>query len=72
MTAYPKLKEGGGFEILRCRPNTRELELISPRIASNPQLLKRKVGNGRVYIRPIQRDLSLSEDEDDNFEMVKN
>ena len=27
-------------------------------MASNPRLLKQRVGNGRVYIRPIQRDLS--------------
>ena len=27
----------------------------------SPRLLKRKVGNGRVYIRPIQKPLSLED-----------
>lgn len=56
---YPKLDGGGGFELLRCKPQSRELMLIGPRISRSPSLLKRQVGNGKVYIRPIQRDLSL-------------
>lgn len=59
LDAYPKLGFGGGFELLRCRPKSRDLLLISSRISNTPRLLKRRVGNGRVYIRPIQRDLSL-------------
>lgn len=61
LSAFPKLKDGGGFELFRCAPNSRELLPIGPRVASTPKL----VGNGRVYIRPLQRDLSLeAEDED--------
>ena len=60
LSSYPKLKDGGGFELLRCIPNSRDLEVLAPRIASSPKLLKRSVGNGRVYLRPIQRDLELS------------
>lgn len=59
--AYPKLESGGGFELLRCKPKSRDLLLIGPRISNCPKLLKRRVGNGKVYIRPIQRDLSLEE-----------
>ena len=62
LSAYPKLQDGGGFELLRCLPNSRELVVIGPKIANNPRLLKRRVGNGRVYIRPIQRSLSLEEE----------
>ena len=54
--AFPKLKDGGGFEFLKCLPNKRDLELVS---ATTPRQLKRLVGNSKVYIRPIQRNLSL-------------
>ena len=72
LSSYPKLKNAGGFELLKCLSNTRELEMISPRISCNPMQLKRTVGNGRVYIRPIQRDLSLAgtEEEEEEFDMV--
>ena len=63
LAAFPKLEEGGGYELLRCKQQSRDLMLIGPRLSSSPRLLKRRVGNGRVYIRPIQRDLSLEEEE---------
>ena len=44
---FPKLKDCGGFEFLRCMPSL------------SPRLLKREVGNGRVYIRPIQKPIPL-------------
>lgn len=62
LTAYPKLECGGGFELLRCKPQSRDLVLLSPRLSFNPRWLKRRVGNGKVYIRPIQRDLCLEEE----------
>ena len=65
LAAYPKLCDGGGFELLRCHPNSRELVVIGPKVANSPKLLKRRVGNGRVYVRPIQRNLSLEEEEGD-------
>lgn len=61
LDAYPKLEGGGGFELLRCKPKSKDLLLISCRISSSPKLLKRRVGNGKIFIRPIQRDLSLDE-----------
>lgn len=64
LTAYPKLRSGGGFELLRCKPKTRDLVVIGSRCANCPRLLKRRVGHGKVYIRPIQRDLCLDEEED--------
>ena len=57
--AFPMLKEGGGYELLRCRPQSRDLLLIGPQASNCPRLLKRRILNGKVYIRPIQRDLSL-------------
>jgi hypothetical protein len=64
LSAYPKLRDGGGFELLRCKPNSRELLVIGPRVSNTPKLLKRRVGNGRVYVRPVQRDLELDAEED--------
>jgi hypothetical protein len=56
---FPKLQSGGGHELLRCKPQSRDLVLVGPKAANNARLLKRQVGNGKVYIRPIQRDLGL-------------
>lgn len=70
--AFPKLEEGGGYELLRCRPQSRDLVLIGPQVCCCPRLLKRRVGNGKVFIRPIQRDLSLEPcvGDDDDVEGV--
>lgn len=70
LDAFPKLEGGGGFDLLRCKPQSRDLLIIGPRIASSPRSLKRHVGNGKVYVRPIQRDLSLEEEEDMEVEGV--
>lgn len=56
---YPKLLRCGGFELLRCMANSRALELISRNISQSPKLLKAVIGNGRVYVRPLQKDLDL-------------
>lgn len=61
LAAYPKLEGGGGFELLRSKPQSRDLMLIGPRVASTPRLLKHRVGNAHVYVRPIQRDLNMEE-----------
>lgn len=53
LDAFPKLQDGGGFELLRCKAKSKELILIPTRVSSCPKSLKRRVGNGKVYIRPI-------------------
>lgn len=58
--AYPRLRNGGGFELLRCLPNTRRLEPISVSIAKSPKMLRQVVGASKIYIRPIQRDLDIT------------
>jgi len=58
--AYPKLREGGGFRLCRCIPNSRELEPLSMHVLSSPHLLKEMVGQARTYIVPLQRDLDLT------------
>jgi hypothetical protein len=61
-STFPKLKECGGFEFLRCVANSKKLEVITPKLAHSPKLLRTIVGNGRVFIRPIQNDLSMEAD----------
>ena len=58
--SFPRLKECGGYELMRCIPNSKHLEIISSRIAQSPKLLKTIVGNGQVF---IQKDLCHVPDE---------
>ena len=56
---FPRLKEGGGYELLKAN-QSRMLEVIpSPSEGYTVSYLKDVVGQGRIYVRPIQRDLSL-------------
>ena len=66
MSCFPKLANAGGFELLRCVANTKMLEPISRSVAESPKLLRQVVGKSRVYIRQIQKDLGLSDDEADS------
>ena len=59
ISAYPKLAGCGGFELLRCMANSRDLEVLSQNISQSAKLLKTVVGNGRVFIRTLQKDLDL-------------
>lgn len=62
LETFPKLHDAGGFELLRCVSNSKSLELISSTISRSPKLLKSVIGSGRVFIRPLQRDLDLNPD----------
>ena len=68
IATFPKLEDCGRFVLLRCQPHglKTSLEPISAAIAQSPKLLKSVIGNGRVFIRPIQKDL-LSLRQDENF-----
>lgn len=57
---FPRLRDGGGFTLLKGLPNSRNLEVLSLSVHTSPSLLKQRVGNTRTYIRPIQRDLDLT------------
>ncbi len=56
---YPKLRQGGGFQMCRCLPNSRQLEVLTSVAYSSPSILKERVGNARMYIRPLQKDLDM-------------
>ena len=63
--AFPKLAHGGGCDFLKCLPNSRDLVTIPLQMyAASPILvqLQGKAGSGRVYLRPIQRDLPWDAD----------
>ena len=55
-----ELRNGGGFLMFKCTPNSRNLEQLSQVVMSSPKLLKERVGNSRTYIRTLQRDLDMS------------
>ncbi|CAB1431213.1 unnamed protein product [Pleuronectes platessa] len=63
LTAYPKLRQGGGFELLRIAGTTRSrnLNLIPcPNEGYNVKYLKdTQIGHAVLFIRPLQRSLDL-------------
>ena len=64
----PRLHQGGGYQLLKCMPNTYKFEPLSSGVYSSPAALKQCVGSSRTYLRPIQHDLDLepAEDADDS------
>ena len=61
LDAFPKLREGGGYELLRtAEGNTKLLDVIPvPPGGYTASFLKDIVMQAKVYIRPVQKDLSL-------------
>jgi hypothetical protein len=58
--AFPKLREAGGFEMMRCSANARVLEHIASSALQSPRSTHDHVGRSKVYIRPIQKDLDIT------------
>ena len=57
LTGFPKLRDCGGFELIRCVANCRELVLIEG--SWGVRELKANVGaQAKIYLRPIQKNLS--------------
>lgn len=55
---FPQLKDVGGFELLHCQSNCRELQVIS--CPWSVEFLKKAIGTqGKIYIRPIQENLKV-------------
>ena len=62
--AYPKLKEGGGFELLRSGARPGELLLIKPPPSGYTLPFLRDgagLGQALIYTRPIQENLDETE-----------
>lgn len=68
MEAFPKLREAGGYEIMRSS-QSHVLEVVpNPADGYTTAYLKEIFGQAKVYIRPVQRDLTDS----DNGSLVSN
>ena len=57
---YPQLKKGGGYQFLKCIPNSRRLQPLSALVMQSPMMLKERAGSARTYIRPLQRNLDTT------------
>lgn len=62
LSAFQKLKDGGGFEMMRCLPNSKTLSPL-PILEHGhiPASLKKEVGQARIYLRPLQADLIMED-----------
>ena len=58
MAAFPELADSGGYELMRTKQNNRELCVIPGGYTA--EYLKSIMGQAKVYICPIQRDLSIT------------
>ena len=56
--AFPKLETAGGYTLL-CGSYTRQLEVINPPY-NILRLKEHFVGQGKLFIRPLQKDLDIS------------
>lgn len=55
---FPLLKDVGGFELLHCQSNCRELQIIS--CPWSVEFLKKVIGTqAKIYIRPIQKNIKV-------------
>lgn len=59
---FPLLKDVGGFELLHCQSNYRELQVIS--CPWSVEFLKKVIGTqAKIYIRPIQKNIKVITEE---------
>ncbi len=65
---FPKLNHCGGFEMLRCLSNSKDLVLVEGKLTQSVKMLKTVIGSGRLYVRPIQKNLDLTTVEDLQWE----
>ena len=65
LEAFPKLKDGGGYELLRTEDGRRHLIVMPfPPGGYTITYLKGILNQAKAYIRPIQKNLSLNVEED--------
>ena len=63
LIVFPQLYNAGGYDLLRCLPNSRMLSMLQPPQGGfTPAYLKQEVGGARIYIRPIRQDLLLNDE----------
>ncbi len=54
--------------MLRCATNSKDLVVVEGKVTQSVKMLKSVIGNGRLYLRPIQRNLDLTTVEDLQWE----
>lgn len=62
-SVYPKLKDAGGFELLRSGPSNKDLVVITPPASGYSVAFLREssgLGQAVAYIRPLQKSLSMA------------
>ena len=65
--AYPALEKAGGFELLRTDgPYSKRLATIDSKFLISVSALKEFVDQARVFVRPIQLNLPLECDKEDD------
>lgn len=64
---FPKLSDGGGFDLLRVpEGGGKQLDIITaPESGYTVSFLKAVVHHAKIYIRPVQKDLSLDPAKDE-------
>ena len=68
---FPRLRDGGGYQLLKGLPNSRSMEVLSMNVHSSPVLLKQCVGTSRTYIRPLQADLDVTPQDEVQTDTVR-
>ena len=64
--AFPKLRDGGGFELLKTQERSKILsEIEVPPSGYTVSYLKAVVHNAKVVVRPLQRDLCVDPKKDE-------
>ena len=72
MHAYPALEKGGGFELMRTAgPYSRQLMPINAKFTTSVAVLRQLIDQACIYIRLIQADLQLQEEDADKEENVR-
>lgn len=63
MSCYPKLSDGGGFELLRVPDGGgKQIDVIPiPEGGYDVPYLKAVIHHAQVYVRPLQKDLCLDD-----------
>ena len=61
LDTFPALRMCGGYQLCRCAASSKRIEVIQPPATGHtPLTLADVIGQSRVYIRPLQRDISLA------------
>ena len=71
MNAFPKLRDGGGYELLRTSDGHSKLLHIIPPLSGGytAPYLKSIMAQSKVYLRPLQQDLSMEPITSDEHEV---